>query len=108
VAIIKTAADYVGEVPFALAVPPVVAVVTLIFVFWWVYAAVYLYSVGNYDKQDGVLPYGQVRWSNDTRYMFYYFVFGFLWVTAFLMSLNQFILASSACIWYFSPRKKDA
>ena len=41
------------------------------------------------------------------RGMSYYFLFGFLWVTAFLGAMNQFIIASSACIWYFSPRSAE-
>jgi quinol-cytochrome oxidoreductase complex cytochrome b subunit len=39
--------------------------------------------------------------------MFYVFVFGYFWIDAFIEATNTFIIASSACIWYFSPRDPD-
>lgn len=33
---------------------------------------------------------------------FYYFVFGTLWCNALLGAIGTFLIASSACMWYYS------
>ena len=34
--------------------------------------------------------------------MFYYFVFGTLWVNALLQAITIFVIASACAIWYFN------
>lgn len=33
----------------------------------------------------------------------WYYLFALLWITAFFMSLQKFIIASAATLWYFDP-----
>ena len=39
--------------------------------------------------------------TDTTRYAWWYNLFGLFWINAFFNALNQFVIASTACIWYF-------
>ena len=42
----------------------------------------------------------EVVWTDNTRYVFLYSLFGYLWLNAFLFSLASFVVAAAAAIWY--------
>jgi len=66
-----------------------------------------LYSDGTITKYAST-PFASVLWSKTTRYLIIYFIFGGLWVNAFIMAVNQFVLGSTVAIWYFSQQKPHA
>ena len=39
--------------------------------------------------------------------MFWYIVFGGLWILAFIGAYNYFIIASAVCTWYFYKQESD-
>jgi solute carrier family 44 (choline transporter-like protein), member 2/4/5 len=41
-------------------------------------------------------------YTNNYLAMFYYFVFGTLWVNAFLQAITIFVIASACALWYFN------
>ena len=41
-------------------------------------------------------------YTNNYLAMFYYFVFGTLWVNAMLQAITIFVIASACAIWYFN------
>jgi len=61
----------------------------------------YIVALGNI-KGDGSTPFATVEWDQNTRRIFWYFIFGGLWNNAFFMAMCYFIIASSCCIWYFA------
>ena len=63
----------------------------------------FLFAIGDVEKRDN-LPIGRIIWTQQTRYMNYFYWFGLLWNNAFIMGLTQFVLASSCAIWYFSDK----
>ena len=67
---------------------------------------VYVYSIGDIQKSENG-PFGSVKWEPNTRKMLWFWLFAGLWTNAFIMAINQFILASTAAIWYFSPDKNQ-
>ena len=71
---------------------------------YWITAALYLYSIGDITK-GGLTPFASVKWTDQTRYLIIYFIFGGLWVNAFILAVNQFVLASTVSIWYFGQQK---
>lgn len=81
-------------------VPLIIFVLTIAFYIWWVAVSVFIYSAGEI-KADGSSPIAKVVWDDTTRYAWWYHLFGLFWINAFLSALNQFVIASSACIWYF-------
>jgi len=106
--IMQTAADFVTEVCMVTLVPPVISVLMFIWVFVWLYVASYVYSTGEFKANIGGSFYGSNdgSWNENPqlRYNWWMWVFTFLWINAFLGALNQLVIASAACIWYFSPR----
>jgi hypothetical protein len=112
--IMETSADFVTEVCTVMLVPPIMMLLTIVWSLVWIYLAVYVYSNGEIAQAKpakGELygkPYGNVTWTDEVRKQFYAFVFGFIWICCFFDAMNQFLIASTACIWYFSPRDPNS
>ena len=81
-------------------VPLFIFVLTVAFYIWWVAVSVYIYSSGTITTS-GTSPLASVTWDSTTRYAWWFNLFGLFWISAFISALNQFVIASTACIWYF-------
>lgn len=77
---------------------------TLLSVCWfifWLFAAVYIFSVGS-PQANKLYPFmTDMVWDKNTRWVFLYHVFGLLWINSFIVGCTQFVIGASACIWYF-------
>jgi hypothetical protein len=76
-------------------VPFVSFVMLTCFTLYWIITAVYLYSCGITTNDNS--PF-----KKDRKWFFTFYAFGGFWIFCFLLSLNYFIVASTACIWYFT------
>jgi hypothetical protein len=101
IAILKAGVSFIKDVPLVLLIPPVFFVVIIAVYIYWTLAMIWLYSNGE-TKSRGTNPIPEVEWDSTTRNAIYFEFFGVLWVNAFVLALEQFILASAACIWYFA------
>ena len=99
VAVMKCTAQYIGNNPQVFLVPPIACLVILAWLLVWCYFAAYIVSIGTL-KPNGVLT--TVVWSDETRYVFLYSLFGYLWLNAFIIGVTQFIISASAALWYFT------
>jgi choline transporter-like protein 2/4/5 len=99
VAVMKCTAQYIGNNPQVFLVPPLACVVILAWLAVWTYFAAHIVSIGTL-KANGVLS--TVVWSDETRYVFLYSLFGYLWLNAFIIGVTQFIISASAALWYFT------
>ena len=110
--IMQTAADFVTEVCTVMLVPPVCMILIIIWALVWLYLMAHVYARGTIrskvntstTSKDKNLFYGEVELTSSQFYECWVFLFGYLWINAFIGAANQFIIASAACIWYFSPR----
>jgi hypothetical protein len=75
---------------------------TILFIVAWLASAVTLYSVGDITstKAGGLVK--TVHWSDTTRYLMVYQIFGFLWLLAMILACTAFVIIGSVCMWYFS------
>jgi hypothetical protein len=103
IAIMKSGTIYIKDVWQVLVVPPVMFVLTLGIYIYWVFAVVFLYATGDVE-QDDEDALAEVEWDQTTRKVYYFEFFGIFWVAAFLIALEQFIIAGSVCIWYYSHK----
>jgi len=104
IALIKTVAEYLQDTCTVFIVPFIFYVITGCFYAYWVALSIYLYSSGEVDTTDGTfLP--NVIWTSTTRYAWWYNLFALFYINAFINAYNTFVLASSACIWYWKPTK---
>ncbi|CAG9312478.1 unnamed protein product [Blepharisma stoltei] len=99
IAIMKTSTLFLKDVWYAIFVPPLFFAITVVFYIYWVCAILYLYSDGKI-KKNSESPY--LSWNGDSRNAIVFEFFGMLWVNTFIVALNNFILSSAVCIWYFS------
>lgn len=99
VAVMKCTATYIGGNPQVFLVPPMACVIILAWMAVWCYFAAHIVSIGTL-KANGVLT--TVVWSDETRYVFLYSLFGYLWLNAFIIGVTQFIISASVALWYFS------
>ena len=60
-------------------------VIILAWLLVWVYFAAHIVSIGTI-KPNGVLT--TVTWSDETRYVFRYSLFGYLWLNAFIIGVT--------------------
>jgi len=100
VAIMKAAADYVKSTPSCMLVPPMLLLVLIAFYAYWGITAVYLFSSGETSQLKGT-AFGTFTYDETQKYLIIYTIFGVLWGNAFIIASAQFIIASSAAIWYF-------
>lgn len=83
IAIIKTATVFMVETPMVLIVPPVMAVLNIIWWLLWVLAFVHVYSVGDISKRSNGSIFAKVDHTKEQVYFIWAFIFGGLWVNAF-------------------------
>ncbi|CAD8110212.1 unnamed protein product [Paramecium sonneborni] len=103
IAVIKTAAMCVKDHFLLIFVPQVTAIVLAGLWFWWIYTASYVYAVGEI-KGTGNSPFAEVTHTELQIQYLWYFIFGGLWINAFIQAVNNFVIASTCCFWYFAQQ----
>lgn len=106
IAIMEAASDFVRNTPTVLTVPIISFFVTGVWMVFWVFSAVWVFSVGDVVKIDN-LPLANINWNTTTRYVWIYHLFGLFWISAFIIGCSQFIIAAAVCYWYFQQGGKS-
>jgi hypothetical protein len=101
IAIMQAASDFVRNTFSIFSVPFVFFFFIAVWVTFWIFSAVYVYSVGDIEKVDGY-PVANIVWSDTTRYVWIYHLFGLFWISAFIIGCSQFIIAATVGLWYFN------
>ena len=96
IAIMEATSDFVRDVMSIFMVPIIFLFILAVWLAFWVVSAIYVFSVGK------AYQLGRIEWNNTTRYVWIYHLFGLFWISAFIIGCAQFIIAATACIWYFS------
>jgi len=99
--IMEAASDFVTSNVRIIFLPVGAYLISAAFFAYWIITAIYLYGIGTVTF-DANLPVAKVENSKQVTYLFWYFLFGLFWVLAFLIGLQQFIIAAMACMWYFA------
>lgn len=106
IAIMKAGTLFIKDVWYSIFVPIGFFIVTVAIFCYWVVASVFIYATGDIDS-DGNGGTAEVEWDDTTRNAFWFHAVGIFWVVAFMIAFEQFVLASTVCIWYYS-HKSDA
>ena len=67
----------------------------------------YLMGSNDISHKTNTLPFANVSWNDVARWLTIIHVFGLVWVHAFLHAMPQFVIASTACLWYFRKAQKQ-
>jgi hypothetical protein len=101
IAIMKSAAGFIGDEFSVLLVPIISFVSTLGIIVFWGAALAFLYSSGEVVKTDKYKTFAAVTWDTQTRDLFYFEFVSILWINAFKVALVQFTIACTVYFWYF-------
>jgi len=83
-------------------VPPIALVFVLSWLLVYVVIAVFIASVGDIKPRDDLPFLTTVVYTDETKYVGLYSLFGYLWVNAFLIGVTQFVISAACALWYFS------
>jgi hypothetical protein len=109
VAVMKVTSSFIYRTPLILLLPVFFFFLVLAWLIVWTFLAVFIMSVGEIKARDAPFQFATtVVWSDQTRYIFLYHLFGGLWVNAFLIGCFQFIVAAACATWYFSHTSDTA
>lgn len=99
--IMEAASDFVSSNLRVILLPILAYMVSFLYLMWWIFSATYLYSVGEPEFKNNS-PIANIKWRPEIRYAMWVYLFGFFWIIAFLICLQQFMIAAMTCMWYFS------
>jgi hypothetical protein len=99
--IMEAAADFVTSNLRIVLLPIMSYLVCIPVIVYWVFASVYVFSIGEVEFEKNSFI-ANIKWDNTTKVAMWYLLFGLLWIIAFLICLQQFIIAAMTCMWYFS------
>jgi hypothetical protein len=68
-----------------LLLPPLGVIIIAGWMVFWLWTAAYIFSVGTIGPNPDLPIIATVNWTYQTRYAFLYSLFGFLWVSAFII-----------------------
>ena len=67
----------------------------------WVICIVYVYTSGDMSKNSSGYPWSEVKSEGMGLYLFIFNCFAILWLLAFVIMMQVFVIAAAACVWYF-------
>lgn len=100
--VIKTAAICVKDVKTMLFVPVITGLLTIVFAGVWAFGFSYLWTSGTQVQSSTWPRLSDFEWDQQKEYVIYGTLFAALWIIAFILMLGDFVIAASACIWYFN------
>ena len=104
IAVIETAADFFADTKRVIFVPLAFFFAGVILFVLWVAAAFCVGSIGEITDVDYVSQTKDIAWSDGTYYMMYFMIFGIVWLLAFTIAMNEFVIIVSAVTWYYSDK----
>ena len=102
VAICKSAGQFVVGVCLIVFVPVFQAALALGFWAGCLVAMAYLVSAAKFDYNKTVYFSYISDYTDPALTRFYVFIFGTLWINAFIGAMGTFVIASACCMWYYS------
>jgi hypothetical protein len=103
VALFQESALVLQTVPMLLFMP----LFTFIFMAAWLVFWIYVFiGLGASGEETANLGTGFIEFKDRENYeqMWWYHVFALFWVTQFIIACQQFVMAGTAVMWYFSPK----
>ena len=74
----------------------------MIWLLVWLVIATYIASVAEVKPNEALPFLSEVVWTDETKYIFLYSLFGYLWINAFIIGCSQFIISAACAEWYFT------
>ena len=107
IAIIETAADYFADTKRILFVPVFWFIMAIVVFLVWLVGIVCVHSIGTITVESVRTQDKNVVHDAQTQNMILYMWFGLIWLMAFIITCNEFVIIVSTCTWYFSRKDLD-
>ena len=101
IGVVEAAASFVFSNFCILLVPIVMIIFSCGFIAYWIATTLYVYSIGDITQYKDT-PFPSVDWDRNTNNLWYYLLVAIFWGLAFLLAIEQFIIAATATQWYFT------
>lgn len=85
IAVFKTTSRYVQANLTIFILPAVFSGIMIAWFFYWIFSAVFIFSVGTPEPRENYPFVTEVMWDVNTRCVFIYHVFGLLWINSFII-----------------------
>ena len=102
VAVCKCAGQFIGSVCLIILVPIFQAVLAIGVWIACIVVMITLISAAEFVGNSGDYISSVNSYTDEALYRFYIFVFGTLWINAFLGAMTIFVIASATVMWYYS------
>lgn len=104
--IIQATADYLTDVKRVIFIPILFNFCLLVYLAWWMYSGAHIFSIGE-NRYDPGSIWGEMKWTPFIKVLWYFYMFALLWHVAFIINLDNFVIAAVAVIWYFAPDRHN-
>lgn len=106
IAVIETAAEYFADTKRIIFIPLIYfAVWVCVFIFWaWGLAGVASISATGVQYTNIALQLRTADRTEGTNWMIAGMFFGMVWISAFIIAMNEFVIICSSATWYFSRK----
>lgn len=106
--VLKVSAKIISRNLRMVIVPLIGIVVMCIWICFYAYSVLWLVSCGDMTLiETPVGSYYSYTWSNKEKWMMWFSLFLFFWISAFLLAASQYVLIVGVANWYFKAEKKD-
>lgn len=72
----------------------------------WMVSTTYLMSIGKPEFVEGSFV-AKIVYETHIEYVFWVYLFGFFWVVAFILAIEQFVIGATCCMWYYNSGGDD-
>lgn len=104
--ILRTSARVIQNNLRMIIIPFLQVILVTIWLGAFLYFLLYLLSCGTITVNEVFgLSYRTYSYSDEQKYFIYATLFFFLWVTAFLVAVTDFVLIVAVCSWYFTENE---
>jgi len=106
VALFHEAGKCLVDMPLLLIQPLWTFIILFVYIAYWVVIQAYIYSLGSpvVDQSQG-FPHVKYVPESFAKHFWWIHLIGLIWTTEFILACQQFVIAGSVALWYFSVEK---
>lgn len=103
IGIIQEASKALGAIPQLIFFPVLIFGIMALFIFWWIVVVIFLWSSGEATIKSFAVSF---KLDLVSRILFGVHIFGFFWITQFLIAFLVTVVAGAVGSWYWRRDKK--
>jgi hypothetical protein len=105
-AIMEACSDFISSTTRLGFIPIFTYIITIPVIVWWLFGSVFIYGTGDVSYVPGQAFPKSTMGTKETA-MFWVLLFGCLWIIIWFAAFQNFVIAATACQWYFFGQGSD-